>query len=726
MYAAFLERILGSPTGDSTSARSGEGPDGGLGSSPGSGAATGSAQYKAVMRPYRCSTNSRVLRSGSVARSATSGDGGGASAYSCMVGGCGSRSFKVGNASSVVFRSSSTSSTQKSTSTAPASQMWGGASHYSKSSEPAPTCSTATLSTDWQCAPGNIVPPPLMATATVTAAGCSEHAQRFQEALRADSVDVALLRKLSWQGCPVALRYEAWMFLTGCWTPQSAARQSTLSRRRIEYAAYIHSIYGVVDWDAVCAMVDSGVDTAVHRSTLKSLEHTAFASQRGGTPMEASLTEMMTTSLGSSLRLFRGTSSTTGGTTATVTKGAVSSPPQLFPHSLPGPQRTLASTEDARLSLQQSTGVSGAQTPSHLLQQQPADFPTEDCPRGALSTPLGSSLRAPAAAGPTGTAEWCPPSPPPSAASSRPAFSTLGLPNADAPPALLAVDDCVGATTGHQVSASTMLGSAELQTLKQIRKDIPRMSGGHCYLLHPRVQASVERILFIWSLRHPACGYVQGMNDLVVPFMGVVLGYRFCPTRSITELHAYTMDMFDEMWSLSAVPVTQWINEVEADVYWMTSYLLNTMQDNYTSSHAGITAMMRHLAAVVQAADPPLYHCLRNVMQINLEQFSFQWMNCLLMRELTETQSLRLLDAYLSDEERRWSVTHVYVCAALLLRWGPQIMTFREDYIGAMKFLQAPPTEQLSLSDMQDVLSEGFLLQSLYEDTLTRLSTTGE
>ena len=32
-----------------------------------------------------------------------------------------------------------------------------------------------------------------------------------------------------------------------------------------------------------------------------------------------------------------------------------------------------------------------------------------------------------------------------------------------------------------------------------------------------------ERILYIWAIRHPASGYVQGMNDLVTPFFVVFL-----------------------------------------------------------------------------------------------------------------------------------------------------------------------------------------------------------
>jgi hypothetical protein len=39
----------------------------------------------------------------------------------------------------------------------------------------------------------------------------------------------------------------------------------------------------------------------------------------------------------------------------------------------------------------------------------------------------------------------------------------------------------------------------------------------------PAVQKLMERILYIWSLRHPASGYVQGMNDLLTPLFLVCL-----------------------------------------------------------------------------------------------------------------------------------------------------------------------------------------------------------
>ena len=41
--------------------------------------------------------------------------------------------------------------------------------------------------------------------------------------------------------------------------------------------------------------------------------------------------------------------------------------------------------------------------------------------------------------------------------------------------------------------------------------------------LYKLLQEMVERILYIWAIRHPASGYVQGINDLVTPFLMVFL-----------------------------------------------------------------------------------------------------------------------------------------------------------------------------------------------------------
>ena len=37
------------------------------------------------------------------------------------------------------------------------------------------------------------------------------------------------------------------------------------------------------------------------------------------------------------------------------------------------------------------------------------------------------------------------------------------------------------------------------------------------------VQNIFQRVLYVWAVRHPASGYVQGINDLLTPFFVVFL-----------------------------------------------------------------------------------------------------------------------------------------------------------------------------------------------------------
>ncbi|KDR16026.1 TBC1 domain family member 22A [Zootermopsis nevadensis] len=60
-------------------------------------------------------------------------------------------------------------------------------------------------------------------------------------------------------------------------------------------------------------------------------------------------------------------------------------------------------------------------------------------------------------------------------------------------------------------------------TYRQIHIDIPRMNPLIALFQQKTVQEMFERILFIWAIRHPASGYVQGINDLVTPFYVVFL-----------------------------------------------------------------------------------------------------------------------------------------------------------------------------------------------------------
>lgn len=94
------------------------------------------------------------------------------------------------------------------------------------------------------------------------------------------------------------------------------------------------------------------------------------------------------------------------------------------------------------------------------------------------------------------------------------------------------------------------------------------------------------------AIRHPASGYVQGINDLATPFLVVFLSEHLegsIDKWMITELDA---DM---------------ISNVEADCYWCLSKLLDGMQDHYTFAQPGIQRLVFKLKELVRRIDGMLF-----------------------------------------------------------------------------------------------------------------------
>jgi hypothetical protein len=77
----------------------------------------------------------------------------------------------------------------------------------------------------------------------------------------------------------------------------------------------------------------------------------------------------------------------------------------------------------------------------------------------------------------------------------------------------------------------------------QILIDLPRTSPDVAFFQQPLVQRAMQRILYVWSIRHPASGYVQGMNDLLTPLLLVsVMPYADDPLRcDVAALEAGVM-----------------------------------------------------------------------------------------------------------------------------------------------------------------------------------------
>ena len=193
----------------------------------------------------------------------------------------------------------------------------------------------------------------------------------------------------------------------------------------------------------------------------------------------------------------------------------------------------------------------------------------------------------------------------------------------------------------------------------QISIDVPRTSPHLQLYSYEATQRSLERILYVWAIRHPASGYVQGINDLVTPFWQVFLGSYITDNNVESGMDPGQLPK----------PV---LDAVEADSFWCLTKLLDGIQDNYIFAQPGIVRQVSALRDLTTRIDAGLAKHLE-AEGVEFMQFSFRWMNCLLMREVSVQNTIRMWDTYLA-EEQGFSDFHLYVCAAFLVKWSDQLV----------------------------------------------------
>lgn len=235
-------------------------------------------------------------------------------------------------------------------------------------------------------------------------------------------------------------------------------------------------------------------------------------------------------------------------------------------------------------------------------------------------------------------------------------------------------------------------------TYRQIHIDIPRTNPLIPLFQQPAVQEVFERILFIWAIRHPASGYVQGINDLVTPFFVVFL----------SEFVVDDMENFD----VAALPLETQRN-IEADSFWCMSKLLDGIQDNYTFAQPGIQNKVKALEELISRIDEGVHLHFRRY-EVEYLQFAFRWMNNLLMRELPLRCTIRLWDTYQAESEG-FSHFHLYVCAAFLIKWRKEILSIA-DFQGLLMLLQNLPTIHWGNEEVGLLLAEAYRLKYMFAD----------
>ena len=100
-------------------------------------------------------------------------------------------------------------------------------------------------------------------------------------------------------------------------------------------------------------------------------------------------------------------------------------------------------------------------------------------------------------------------------------------------------------------------------------------------------------------------------------------------------------------------------------------------------------------------------------------------MNNLLMRELPIRATVRLWDTYLAQGADGFSHFHLYVCAAFLIRWKPDLIR-KSDFHTLLMFLQNLPTAKWADGDIDLLVAEAYRLSYLFAGAPSHLASSAK
>lgn len=235
--------------------------------------------------------------------------------------------------------------------------------------------------------------------------------------------------------------------------------------------------------------------------------------------------------------------------------------------------------------------------------------------------------------------------------------------------------------------------------LRQIELDLPRTHPDTPIFHVAEIRNIMRRILFLYSILNPGKSYMQGMNEILTPLVVVFVNDQMVVTREIS------IEDFLMMHSVHDCIGTEHLEDAEADAFWAFTRIVSLVEDNFISDQPGILRRISRLEQIVRKVDPALAAYLLDI-GVEFLQFAYRWLNCLLMRELPFQLVIRVWDALLGEEDGI-SDLHVYLCAALIVRFSEQLQNM--DFEEAILLLQRLPTEGWNISDVDEILSQAHM-----------------
>eukprot|EP01088_Endostelium_zonatum_P000677 TRINITY_DN10919_c0_g1_i1.p1 TRINITY_DN10919_c0_g1~~TRINITY_DN10919_c0_g1_i1.p1 ORF type:complete len:549 (+),score=136.21 TRINITY_DN10919_c0_g1_i1:80-1726(+) len=223
----------------------------------------------------------------------------------------------------------------------------------------------------------------------------------------------------------------------------------------------------------------------------------------------------------------------------------------------------------------------------------------------------------------------------------------------------------------------------------QIKLDIPRSNSFNHFEFFqvPRVHAILLHVLGLWSYEHPAIQYFQGLNDLCVPFLFVLISAEFNGSFSF----------FPEFYkrfppsSIDSNPeIAAYYDHLEADLYWCLTLFTQGkyFAHYYREDMTGVSEWIRNFEFMTKIYDRELFEKMK-ILGIEGGMYAVPWMICGMSRELGGEieQVIKIWDKYVAtDEEER--VKENMRCAVAWLKEVKEDVMKGKDMGRVVKMLQ--------------------------------------
>ncbi|EPR78983.1 TBC domain containing protein [Spraguea lophii 42_110] len=193
-------------------------------------------------------------------------------------------------------------------------------------------------------------------------------------------------------------------------------------------------------------------------------------------------------------------------------------------------------------------------------------------------------------------------------------------------------------------------------------------------------------ILTAVAQNKPLVGYVQGMADLLVPFIDVFYGQEeiiYCGISS---------------------------------TFYCYSKIIEKIQDNYIGQQQGIYHLVYKLEKLIKVLDPSLYCHLENE-GVKTHMFSFRWFNCIFAREFILDDQLMILDTLLSNKDFKDFLLHF--AFSLLSNFKEKIN--EGDFSDIIILLQNIKERKWKHSELLVLFSKAYINQEIFYGTKIEL-----